>query len=172
MLVLDRSTRRADALGVNRQTSPQIGQLVRQLLDKPMKHLLQLVAVLDAELQEAAEGVVGGRRAHAPQRVKAAELAQLGVAPQLADQRGGRGVLKHDTRDQRIPHRAHRVVVPAAAPALLEKTDQRLVGQRRENPSEPMQVTCRIDVLPAEQRWLWYGRHVVSVGGGVRYATL
>jgi len=52
-----------------------------------MKHLLQLVAVLDAKLQEAAEGVVGGRRAHAPQRVEATELAQLGVAPQLADQR-------------------------------------------------------------------------------------
>ena len=75
-------------------------------------------------------------RAHLPaglalprQRVESAYRQQPRIAPKLPQQRPHRGMLEHHPGHQRPPHRLHRIVVPAPAPAgaqrLLDRTVRR-----------------------------------------------
>ena len=59
--------------------------------------------------------------------VQSAHLPQLGVAPQLPQQRLHRRVLEHDAGDHCVPQSADRVIVTPVAPTLLQGPDHRLV---------------------------------------------
>ena len=63
------------------------------------------------------------------QRVEPAKFQKRRVAAQLPQKRLDRGVLEHDPREQRTPHRRHRVIVAPAAAAGLKRRDDIFVGK-------------------------------------------
>ena len=73
------------------------------------------------------------------------------VAAQLPQQRLDRGVPKHDPRDQRAPHRLHRVVVAPAAAGCLKRRDDLFVGQDVEHQPQLLKVRQIFDILPGKR---------------------
>jgi len=120
-----------------------------------MEDVEQSVAVVADQLEEAAEGVLGRHGRSALVRFEAAQLAQLCVAPQLAEQGGGVRMLEHDSGDERVPCGPDRVVVASLVPALLQERNEALVGQRVQHELESVQVTGCVYLLPGEQPFLW-----------------
>jgi len=138
-----------EAVDVTPSSPPPI-PTQQELGDEPVKDLDELLAVLDDEPEETLHRVDARHRVRPAERIESAQLPQLAVAPQLADQRRARRVLKNDTGDNGVPHRAHRVVVAPAAAPLFQEAHQRLVGQGVEDEREAVQVAGRVNLLPSE----------------------
>ena len=73
--------------------------------------------------------------------VEAANLSQLGVAAELAQERLDGGMLEHNSRQQRVPRRADRIgVAPPGAAFTLESPDNGLVGEVLEHELKAVEV--------------------------------
>ena len=53
-------------------------------------------------------------------QIKPVHLPQLAIAHQLASERLNRGMLEHNSGNERVPHRAHRKIIATAATAQLQ----------------------------------------------------
>ena len=108
------------------------------------------------------------RQGRAPerQRLEPAKLQKRRVAAQLPQQRPDRGVLEHDARDRRAPHRAYRVVVAPAAPSRLERCHDLLVGKGGEHQPQPLKVRQAFDTVPRKGWLLRCRHHVLPTGAG------
>ena len=108
---------------------------------------------------EAGIGVFAGHRPCAVERVEPAQISQLRVAQQLAPQGGDAGMLEHEAGDQRVPHRAHRIIVATVPASGFQQLHQRLVGERVEHQHQAFEITQLVDAVPAEQKRMWYSGH-------------
>ena len=77
-------------------------------------------------------------------------------------------MLKDDTGQQRVPHRAHRVVVAPLSAHHLEVLHQALIGEMINRQLEPIEVAARVDRVPGKQVRLCHGHQGVSPLQGCR----
>ena len=116
-----------------------------------MEHLIHLPLMLAHLALKAGVGEFAGHRRGARERVEPAQVSQLSVAQQLAPQGGDAGMLEHEAGDQRVPHRAHRVIVAPAPATGFQQSHQRFVGEGVENQLQTLEITELVDAVPAEQ---------------------
>ena len=86
------------------------------------------------------------------------QLLQLRLIPaqQLTPQGGDAGMLKDEAGDQRVPQRAHRIVVAAVSASGLQQLHQRFAGEGVEDQLQALEITELVDAVPAEKGRFWY----------------
>ena len=68
-------------------------------------------------------------------------------------------MLEDEAGDQRIPHRAHGIVVTPVPATGLEQLHQRLVGEGVEDQLQALEITQLADAVPAKKGGFWYSGH-------------
>ena len=138
-------------LAVQRLYLAQIRQLDPEFVEGAVEHLIDLPLLLAHLVLKAGVGEFAGHRRRARERVEPAQVSQLSVAQQLAPQGGDAGMLEHEAGDQRVPHRAHRVIVaPAPAPGF-QQLHQRFVGEDVEHQLQTLEITELVEAVPTEK---------------------
>ena len=129
----------------------QIRQLDPEFVEGAVEYLIDLPLMLAHLMLKAGIGGFTGHRRSARERVEPAQVSQLSVAQQLAPQGGDAGMLEHEAGDQRVPHRAHRVIVATTTAPGFQQLHQRFVGKGVEHQLQTLEITELVDAVPAEQ---------------------
>lgn len=111
--------KRSDRLAVHRQMLAKVRQHLANLLYQPFKHQFDQFLLLHQGFHES--GVDPRRRNLA---IKAAHLPQLTIARQFPPQFFHAIMLKHDSRQNGIPHGTYRIVVPSLSSLAFKGSHQ------------------------------------------------
>ena len=100
-----------------------------QLLHQQVEHFIDHFLPSHQHPQEPRVYIIRRHGIFAFDYIEPTQLPQLGIAPELPAQTRYRHMLIEHTRKDRVPHRAHRVIVTTTAARLLKRTHQLLVRQ-------------------------------------------
>ena len=65
-------------------------------------------------------------------------------------------MLEDEGSDERIPRRAHRIVVAAVPAVGFKQLHQRFVGEFGEHQLQALEITQLVDAVPAKKKRIWY----------------
>jgi hypothetical protein len=119
--------------------------------DESVEHLQDQRLLLDDIAEKPRERERRRDGACTSQEVEATQLAELGVAMELTEQRLRGWVLKDDAGENGVPGRSNWVVVTTVASTAFELCDDLLIWEVLEDKLESEKVGRCFDLFPREE---------------------